>query len=68
MLGEDMCKEDAHRKHIGMDDCAHPSGCRGDMRNDGTVESIWVEMTAHIRRDEGGCTRGGCTQKAYRHG
>ena len=44
-----MRKEDAHRKHTGMDDCAHPSGCQGDMRNDGTIESIWVEMTAHIR-------------------
>ena len=44
-----MRKEDAHRKHTGMDDCAHPSGCQGDMRNDGTIKSIWVEMTAHIR-------------------
>ena len=25
ILWEDMRKEDAHRKHTGMDDCAHPS-------------------------------------------
>ena len=36
---------------MGGDDCAYPSGCQGDMRNDGTIESIWVEMTAHIRQD-----------------